>query len=169
MNVKDGWEGEGRDSCKGWWKRRRYRGWHRGQKTRLLRKKVRGGGRMILLSLVRWGEQLIRRISYQGDEVSLTAKKNGGQEGKKRNPRGFAAWKTHKFQFSRGSASSDELYGLSAAPYIDFRPFRPSPTKPFPPFGERTVDGEQEDRRKQSTSGYNTRVETRSIFVVRVY
>lgn len=104
----------------------------------LLRKKVRGGGRMILLSLVRWGEQLIRRISYQGDEVSLTAKKNGGQEGKKRNPRGFAAWKTHKFQFSRGSASSDELYGLSAAPYIDFRPFRPSPTKPFPPFGERT-------------------------------
>lgn len=109
-------------------------GWHRGQKTRLLRKKVRGGGRMILLSLVRWGEQLIRRISYQGDEVSLTAKKNGGQEGKKRNPRGFAAWKTHKFQFSRGSASSDELYGLSAAPYIDFRPFRPSPTKAFPPF-----------------------------------
>jgi hypothetical protein len=42
--------------------------------------KFRTGGRMILLRLVRWGEQLIRRISYQGDEVSLTAKKNGGRE-----------------------------------------------------------------------------------------
>ena len=32
-------------------------------------------------------------------------------EKQEEEPRGLAAWKTHKFQFSRGSASSDELYG----------------------------------------------------------
>ncbi|KAK9307956.1 hypothetical protein QLX08_001870 [Tetragonisca angustula] len=32
-------------------------------------------------------EQLIRRISYQGDEVSLTAKKNGGRKARRGTPR----------------------------------------------------------------------------------
>lgn len=143
MNESEG--GLEGDSCKGWWRGRWWRMAERAKDEVTAQESEVSGGRMILLSLVRWGEQLIRRISYQGDEVSLTAKKNGGQEGKKRNPRGFAAWKTHKFQFRRGSASSDELYGLNAAPYIDFRPFRPSPDQTT--FWRTSVDGEQEDRR----------------------
>lgn len=70
---------------------------------------------MILLRLVRWGEQLIRRISYQGDEVSLTPKKNGGRASKKkRRPREApGTGKLISFNLVEGSASSGRALRLA--------------------------------------------------------
>lgn len=97
------------------------------------REEFRTGERMILVSLVRWGEQLIRRISYQGDEVSLKAKKNGGRAsvrtGTPREGAHPSHWKTHKFQFSPGDQRPSSA---TCAPYIDLRAFqRPAyPARP---------------------------------------